>query len=94
MTYLLQKSNIITTVVKFYQNTFYVFYRHSVFQSKARICLTFSQIQPQNMLKISKNIQKSKFHDLIHAWGEGVGREFQNQEFFKFVDFYIAKNLG
>ena len=28
------------------------FYKHSVFQSEARICLSFSQIEPQNMLKI------------------------------------------
>ena len=26
------------------------FYKHSVFQSEARICLSFSQIEPQNML--------------------------------------------
>ena len=45
------------------------FYKHSVFQSEARIWLSFSQIQSQNMLKIclSKNIEKSKFHDLTHA---------------------------
>ena len=29
-----------------------LFYKHSVFQSEARICLSFSQIEPQNMLKI------------------------------------------
>ena len=28
------------------------FYKHGVFQSEARICLSFSQIEPQNMLKI------------------------------------------
>ena len=28
------------------------FYKHSVFQSEARICLSFSQIEPQKMLKI------------------------------------------
>ena len=27
------------------------FYQHSVFQSEARICLSFSQIESQNMLK-------------------------------------------
>ena len=27
-------------------------YKHSVFQSEARICLSFSQIGPQNMLRI------------------------------------------
>ena len=27
------------------------FYKHGVFQSAARICLSFSQIEPQNMLK-------------------------------------------
>ena len=42
------------------------FYKHSVFQSEAQICLSYFQIQPQNMLKmcLSKNIEKSKFHDL------------------------------
>ena len=47
----------------------HVFYKHGVFQFEAQICLTFSQIQPQNMLKIclSKNTQKSKFHDLTYA---------------------------
>ena len=28
------------------------FYKHGVFQSEARICLSFSQSEPQNMLKI------------------------------------------
>ena len=53
----------------------YVFYKHSVFQSEARICLRFLQIQPQNMLKIclSKNIHKTKFHDLNQMWGVWVG---------------------
>ena len=41
--------------------------RHSVSQFEARICLSVSQIQPQSMFKIcfSKNIHKSKFHDLV-----------------------------
>ena len=44
-------------------------YKHSVFQSEAQICLSFSQIQPRSMLKIclSKNIEKSKIHDLTHG---------------------------
>ena len=44
------------------------FYKHSVFQSEARICLSFSQSQPQMMLEISlsKNIDKRKFHNLTH----------------------------
>ena len=33
-----------------------VFFEHSVFQSEARICLSFSQIQPQNMLKMRLSI--------------------------------------
>ena len=39
------------------------FYKHGVFQSEARICLSFSQIQPQNMLKIclSKHIERANF---------------------------------
>ena len=52
------------------------FYKHSIFQSEARICLSFSQIEPQNMLKIclSYNIQKSKFHDLTYVWAKWVGK--------------------
>ena len=48
------------------------FYKHGVFQSEARICLSFSQLEPQNMLKIclSKNIEKGKFHDLTNALRE------------------------
>ena len=39
------------------------------------------------MLKIclSKNTQKSKFHDFTHTLGEGVGRGYQNEEILKFV---------
>ena len=33
-------------------NYMFFFYKHSVFQAEARICLSFSQIEPQNMLKI------------------------------------------
>ena len=35
-----------------YQTTWFFNYKHSVFQSETRICLSFSQSQPQNMLKI------------------------------------------
>ena len=64
------------------QLLYMLFYKHSVFQSEAPISLSFSQIQPQNMLKIclSKNIEKSKFHDLTYGWREGVGRGDQNKE--------------
>ena len=49
-----------------------VLYKHSVFQSEAQTCLIFSQIQPQNMLKVclSKNIEKSKFRDFTHVLRE------------------------
>ena len=69
------------------------FYKHGVFQSEAQICLSFSQIQPQNMLKIclSKNTQKSKFHYLTHVLGETVGRGYQNEENFEICTFQIAK---
>ena len=53
---------------------------HSVFQSEARICLSFPQIQPQIMLKIClyKNIQKSKFHDRVYAdWKVGDNQNHQ-----------------
>ena len=45
------------------------FYKHSVFQSEARICLSFSQIQPQNMLKIclSKKYNNFNFFFEIHT---------------------------
>ena len=49
-------------------------YKHSYFQSV--------QIQPQNMLKIclTKNIQKSKFHNLTYSWGRELveGIEIKN----------------
>ena len=32
--------------------TCFSFYKHSGFQSETRMCLNFSQIEPQNMLKI------------------------------------------
>ena len=69
----------------------FVFYKHSVFQSEARICLSFSQIEPQNMLKIclSKNIEKGKIHDL-NPWGlAGVSwkRVSQNEENFEICTF-------
>ena len=59
----------------------FFFYKHSVFQPEAQICLSFSQTQPQNMLEIclSKNIQKNKFHDLTYARGELVGKGYQNK---------------
>ena len=59
-----------------------VLYKHSVFQSEAQTCLIFSQIQPQNMLKVclSKNIEKSKFRDFTHVLREWVGRGCQNEE--------------
>ena len=71
------------------------FYRHSVFQPEDRICFSFAQIQPQNMLEIylSKNIQKRKFHDLTNVWGQGVGRGYQNEKILKFVPFRLLKSL-
>ena len=65
------------------------FYKHSVFQSEAQICLSFSEIQPQNMLKLclSKNIQKSKFHNLTYTWGEWVCKGSQNGENFEICTF-------
>ena len=35
-----------------YEGLHAFFYKHGVFQSEARICLSFSQIEPQNMLKV------------------------------------------
>ena len=47
------------------------------------------------MLKIflSKNIQKSKFHDLTHTWVDGGGKEYQNEEILKFVPSRLLKSL-
>ena len=57
--------------------------------------LDLSQIQPQKKIKIclSKNIQNSKFDGLTHAWGEGVGRGYQNKEILKFVPTRLLKSL-
>ena len=51
--------------------------------------LKFPQIEPQNMLKIclSYNIPKSEFHDLTYAWGEWVGKGYQNEENFEMCTF-------
>ena len=61
---------------------------------EARICLSFPQIQPQ--ICLSKNIQKSKSHDLTNLWGKWVGKRYQNKENFEICSFEIAKitNLG
>ena len=47
------------------------------------------------MLKIglSKNIQKSKFHDLTHAWGDGVVGGCKNEEILKSVPSKLLKSL-
>ena len=51
------------------------FYKHSVFQSEARTSLSFSQIQPQNMLKVclSKNIQKMSINILFSSHSSKMG---------------------
>ena len=41
---------------------------------------------------LSKNIQKSKFHDLTHAWREGVDRMY-SEDILKFVP-AESTNLG
>ena len=47
------------------------------------------------MLKIclSKNIQKSKFFDLTHAWKVGVSKGYQDKEILKFVPPILLKSL-
>ena len=62
---ILQKKSRQIPALRYYWHTY--FYTHSI---EARICLGFSSIQPQNMLKIClpMNIQKRKFHILTHAW--------------------------
>ena len=43
--------NFMAVIVIVIPKYMFLFYKHSVFQSEARISLSFSQIQPQNMLK-------------------------------------------
>ena len=42
---------------------------------------------------VSKNIQKSKFHYLTHAWGEEVSKVFQNEEILKLLPPRLLKSL-
>ena len=58
--------------------------------------LKFSQIQPQNMLKIclSKNIQKSKFNDYIPTPEESVlVKGIKMMKILKFVPSRLLKSL-
>ena len=47
------------------------------------------------MLKIclSKNVKKNKFHDLTHAWGEGVCKGYEYREILKFFTSRLLKSL-
>ena len=67
----------------------------SAIKSNSRTCLSFSYIQPQNMLKIclSEIIQKRKFHNLTSAMGERLSRDNQNEEILKFVPSRLLKSL-
>ena len=44
-------------------------------------------------LCVSRNIQKNKFHDLIHTWKDRVGRGYQNENILKFVPSALLKSL-
>ena len=72
------------------------FYNHSVFQSEAQICLSFSQIQPQIMLKIclSNNIKK-KTNFMIRPVPEGreVVKGIKMKKILKFVLSRLLKSL-
>ena len=59
------------------------------FTNPASNMLNFFTNPASNMLKIclSKNTQKSKFHDLTHALRESVGIEYQNEENFEICTF-------
>ena len=65
------------------------------FNLEARICSSFTQTQPQNILsKIIRYLnisQKSKFHDFTYAWGKCVGKGYQNIE--KFALSRLPKSL-
>ena len=67
MSFLLKISYELTNIDLSLKDRVHVFYKYIVFQSEAK--LSFSQIHPQNMLKIclSKKIEKSKFHDFTHV---------------------------
>ena len=73
----------------------FFFNKHSVFQSEARICLSFSQIQPQNMLKIclSKKVERSKFHYLTHAGGRELAEGIKMKNILTFVPSRLLKSL-
>ena len=51
--------------------------------------LKFFTNPASNMLKIclSKNIEKSKFHDLTQTWRKWGGRGYQNEENFEICTF-------
>ena len=57
--------------------------------------LKFSQIQSQNMFEIclSKNIQKSKFHDLTFALDDGASKEYQNKVILNFLPSRLLKSV-
>ena len=59
------------------------FYKHSVFQSEARICLSFSQIEPQNMLKIC----------LPTSEGSELVKGIKMKKILKSVPFRLLKSL-
>ena len=63
-------------------------YAYGFHKSSLKICFKYAYL--------SKNIQKSKFHDLTYAWGDWVDKGYQNEEKFYTCTYYIAKitNLG
>ena len=42
-------------------------------------------------MRIKEYIPKRKFHDLTYAWGEWIGKGYQNEENFEICNFQIAK---
>ena len=57
--------------------------------------LKFFIIEPQNMLKVclSKKVQKSKFHHLIHTWGKEVGKGYENEEILEYILSRLLRSL-
>ena len=52
----------------------------------------FINLALEYALCLSKNIQKSKFHDVTHAWVEGLGKGYQKEEILIFAPSLLLKS--
>ena len=69
------------------------FYKHSVFQSEARICLSFSQSLKLCLKYAYLRTFKEDNFMFYSRLGEGVGRGYQNEEILKCVPSRLLKSL-